>query len=130
MDILLNKTKTLTPAARLGIALQYGATWQLVDSLSFESMGDGWQWMAICHEVSQAEADAANAPRTGEQILAEQAPLLPLLDGLSEEDKAAAQAEIDITNAAIGQEDLAAAEWHEARAQALVRENLQYLVGE
>jgi hypothetical protein len=128
MEVVLNKTKTLVPSARIGTAFQQDGGWALIDSLQPDSQGDGWQWIATCHECTEQEAEAANAPRAGEDILAEQALLLPLLDALAEDDRALAQDEIDATDAAIEDDDLAAAEEHEASAQKIVRERLLWLV--
>ena len=130
MNIELNKTKTLTPSARIGTAIQQDGQWQLIDSLHPDSRGDGWIWTAHCHEVTEEEAAVANAPRDADAILAEQALLLPLLDGLQQDDRAEAQAEIDVTAAAIAAEDLESAEIAEAAAQAIVRERQIGLVGE
>jgi hypothetical protein len=127
MNITLNKTKTLIPTYRVGTAILSDDTWQLIDELMWTSIGDGWQWMALTHAVTEEEAAVANAPRTAEAILGEQAVLITLMNGLSEDDSATAQNEVDETNAAIEAEDLVAAEEHEANLRVLVRENLLYL---
>jgi hypothetical protein len=130
LNITLNKTKTLIPTYRVGTAISQNDTWQLIDELEDESYGDGWQWMALTHAVTEEEAVEANLPRTAEAILVEQAVLITLMDGLSEENKVTAQDEVDETNIAIEAADMVAAEAHEGILRTLVRENLLYLSDE
>ena len=127
MDITLEKTKTLVPCYRVGTALQVDAQWYIIDTLRPDSTGNGWVWTAICHECTEAEADVANAPRQADLIQREQAVLLALIDGLTDDDQARARLEIDATTQCIDDDDLAGAEQHEHQASLIIRGNLQYL---
>ena len=129
MDIALNKTKTLTPSARIGTAIQQDGQWQLIDSLYPDSQGDGWQWIATCHSCTEQEAEQANAPRSAETVNAEIEDLVALLNGLGDDDRSLAQQEIDSCDAAIDAGDMAEAEEHDAAAQKIVRERQLGLVG-